>query len=155
MAKHEKARIVQVSRWDPWCDPEFRRMGTTQKLLWQFIATGPHAVYGIPGLFNLTFAQVYERVCLQSEASEAVSRNDAAEMCNDFIRRCWMQIDNAVGLVRIPNVAADMSPSQAYRVSKLLAKIQPCTLKDLHIEELMDAVSTQEAADLLEEQMGR
>lgn len=155
MEEYEKARIVQVSRWDPWSDAEFRQMGTAQKLLWQFIATGPHAVYGIPGLFKLTFAQVYERVGLRSDSGEAVPRNDAAEMCNDFIRRGWMQIDNAVGLVRIPNVAADMSPRQAHQVGRLLAKIQPCLLKDLHIQELIDAVSTQDAADLLTEQMGR
>lgn len=155
MGDYEKARIVQVSRWDPWSDAEFRQMGTAQKLLWQFIATGPHAVYGIPGLFRLTFAQVYERVGLRSETGEEVSRNAAADMANDFIRRGWMQIDNAVGLVRIPNVAADMSPQQAGRVGTLLAKIPPCALKDEHIQELMDEVSTQHAANILARQMGR
>ena len=155
MAEKLTARIVQVTRWEAWSDPEFRQLTTHHKLLWQYITTGPHATYAIPGLYRLTFAEIYDRVGLTFDDGLRVAPETVAEFGAWFVERKRMQYDSAVGLLRIPGCAADIRYESAEKVAGKLNKIPHCKLKDRHIEELMQAASDEDVIDLFAQCRGR
>jgi hypothetical protein len=155
MAGYDKAKLVQMSRWDPWADGTFRSMNSNQKLAWMFISTGPHTYPAVPGLYRLTFAQLYERLDLRHESGEALTRKEVAEITREFFKQGYMRGDGVAGLARLPGVTADMSMTSALVVCSQLVKLPACDLKDEHIVEMMEAVSSQEVIDLLSHQLGR
>jgi len=155
MAGYEKAKLVQMSRWEPWADAYFRAMSSHQKLAWMFITTGPHTYPAVPGLYRLTFAQVYERLDLRHDNGEPLTRKELAEITRDFFRQGYMKGDGITGLIRVSGVTADMPMSSATVVCSQLSKLPACDLKDEHIVEMMEAVSSPDVIDLLSHQLGR
>ena len=155
MAGHDKAKLVQVYRWEPWADATFRAMSSHQQLVWMFISTGPHTYPAVPGLYRLTFSQVYERLDLRHENGEPFAPIEVAEMTRDFMRLGYMKVDATAGLARLSGVTADMTLASAVVTCNQLAKLPACDLKDEHIVEMMQAVSSEEVVELLAHQLGR
>jgi len=106
-------------------------------------------------LYRLTFSQVYERLDLRHEDGEPLPPIEVATMTRDFMRLGYMKVDATAGLARLSGVTADMSMASALVVCSQLVKLPACDLKDEHIVEMMEAVSSQDVIDLLSHQLGR
>lgn len=117
-----------------WTNPTFRAMHVEEKQTWLYLLTGPHTAEGVPGLFKLTEDEVYTGVDLVVHDGDLSERELVEQYVAHFVELGWLQVDEKVGVMRIPSICADVNDEEAV---KAIDAIPNCPLVEGYLGEML------------------
>jgi hypothetical protein len=120
-----------------WKDDRFLQLDRTQRLIWIFVVTGPHAV-GLPGLFEL------DPLTICGKMAEGLDFAPLAQQAIDrFVTLGLIYLDRVKGIIRIPNAPRHNPPANPNHVRGWFRKwrdITPSQIRLDHIPALREVV---------------